>query len=115
MALLARCPDCGGFQVSVFDVDSRINLKCPSCGRVFRLAGENASGSGEAVDWSLAVSLREYEFEQPQPLTANLVVVQNLPSIYPHERRTDPTEPDKLATAEAAIDPTAARPVISAH
>ncbi len=35
VAFLARCPQCNHFQVCIFDVDSKLNLKCGECGTVF--------------------------------------------------------------------------------
>lgn len=87
MAFLARCPGCGQFQVCVFDLDSRVNLKCRKCGVVFPSVEETPVATPEAVNWSLAMTLCDYEFEPPRVATANLVIVQDLPSIYPRRKR----------------------------
>src|SRR5437763_15887788 len=87
VAFLARCPDCGRFQVCVFDLDSKINLKCRGCGSVFPSIDETPVSTPEAVNWSLAMTLRDYEFEPPRVATANVVIVQDLPSFYPRRKR----------------------------
>lgn len=88
MAFLARCPDCGQFQVCVFDLDTKVNLKCRKCGKVFPSIEETPAATPEAVNWSLAMTLCDYEFEPPRVATANLVIVQDLPSIYPRRKRS---------------------------
>jgi hypothetical protein len=87
VAFLARCPDCGRFQVCVLDLDSKVNLKCRGCGAVFPSVDESPVSTPDAVNWSLAITLREYEFEPPRVGIQNLVVVQDLPSFYPRRKR----------------------------
>ena len=87
LAFLVRCPECSQFQVCVFDLDSPLNLKCQKCGAVFPSVADDPIPTPEAANWSLALTLREYEFEPPEQSTSNLVVVQDLPSIYPKRKR----------------------------
>ena len=92
MAFLARCPDCGRFQVSVLDPETAINLKCDACRSVFSPVAPN-DPQEDNVNWSLAATMAGYEYEPPRQSKENLVVIRNLPSVYPDQpppRRIDP-------------------------
>jgi hypothetical protein len=79
VAFLASCPDCGQFQVCVLSQEARPRLRCARCRAVYPsvLVGK---------ELELATTLVEGDFE-PSGGTATLVVVQNLPSVYPRRRR----------------------------
>src|SRR5437870_951295 len=87
MAFLARCPECCKFQVCVFDLETKVNLKCRGCGTVFPSVDDRPAPSTETVNWSLAMTLRDYEFEPPRVATENVVIVQDLPTFYPRRKR----------------------------
>jgi hypothetical protein len=79
VAFLASCPDCGQFQVCVLSQEAQPRLRCARCRAVYPsvLVGK---------ELELATTLVEGDFE-PSGGTATLVVVQNLPSVYPKQRR----------------------------
>jgi hypothetical protein len=79
VAFLANCPDCGQFQVCVLSIEVQPRLRCPRCRAVYASVWEDE-------ELPLATTLAEDAFEQTGG-TATLVVVQNLPSLYPSRRR----------------------------
>jgi hypothetical protein len=96
VAFLARCPDCGQFQVCVFDPEDDLNLLCQACRCVFPAVWEDATPASGDIEFSLAMTLCDYEYEPPRRSSENLVVIADLPSVYPKRRRLQQPEPAEL-------------------
>jgi hypothetical protein len=128
VAFLARCPDCGQFQVCVFDPEDDLNLMCQACRAVFPAVWEDTMPASGDIEFSLAMTLCDYEYEPPRRSAENLVVIADLPSVYPKRRyihssvpvepepewapkpKPEPgPEPHVAPTEEAANDATAPR------